>query len=1079
MKILFSVSHFGFLRNFEPALRRLAERGHRIHLLADRKDNLGGTKTIANLLAATPDGSITWGYVPSRKDDPWYAFALRTRSCLDYWRYLDRRYDHAVALRERAATQAPDFASRITAWPVIGSRPVMGMIRTLFGRVERALPPGRIATDILEQHAPDLLLVTPLLYFGSPQVDYVRAARARGIPTVLGVGSWDHLTTKGMIHEVPDRLTVWNEPQRQEAAEIHRIDPARVDVTGAQAYDHWFVSGPQTTREAFCAARGLDASRPILLYLCSSPFITPYEVGFVRKWIAAVRGAADPTLRGANILVRPHPQNAEQWRNEDLSADAPAALFPRAGANPVDAEARADYYDSMFHSAVVIGINTSAQIESAIIGRPVCTIHADEFARTQEGTLHFQHLKGGLVHMASAFPEHLQQLSHILANPDQHASRSREFVQFFVRPHGLETPAADVFVTAIERAAVGKPEGAALRTAADRGLLDRVLLAMAAPIARAVQVSARRPKPTARHRPDAAAGTFTILFNVASPEYLRFYDATMTRLAERGHRVLVAVDHFREEKQARLGMAAGVEDAGFVPARGDIWMELARSIRATVDFVRYLHPKFTDAVALRARMKRKVLPSALHWIDRVRSVRVETLNRVLRSLQTAERAVPVSRTVATFLRERQPDVVVVSPLIDAASPQVDMVRAARAVGTPVAAAIASWDNLTNKGLMRVEPDRVIVWNRAQQQEAAEYHGIPPEKVVITGAQPFDRWFGRSVSQSREDFCRMVGLPAEKPFLLYTASSVFIARSEFEVPFVRRWIEALRASDDPAVRDLAVLVRPHPYNAHAWQTAELPGLGDVAVYPHGMHNAVDEGNRNTFFDSMFHSVAVVGINTSAMIESAIVGRPVFSILSPEFGGTQEGTLHFHYLLPEHGGFLRVATGFDQHVAQLSATLRDSAAAIAETRRFVASFVRPNGLDRECTGQVADAIEALAREGATVPEPDRIGSRLLRVALGPLALVVHLWPGGRKSSLRRRVRDAVKESRKALRRRWKAVAAPRRDKKETKKRTRPVPARGGAADAGGVADRKAVKPKTRKRPAVAEAAMGNRDTPVESR
>ena len=56
----------------------------------------------------------------------------------------------------------------------------------------------------------------------------------------------------------------------------------------------------------------------------------------------------------------------------------------------------------------------------------------------------------------------------------------------------------------------------------------------------------------------------------------------------------------------------------------------------------------------------------------------------------------------------------------------------------------------------------------------------------------------------------------------------------------------------------------------------------------------------FFDSLAYSAAVVGINTSALIESAIAGKNVFTILAPEFRGTQEGTLHFHYLVAEHGG-----------------------------------------------------------------------------------------------------------------------------------------------------------------------------------
>ena len=186
----------------------------------------------------------------------------------------------------------------------------MRMWRRIVTWMERAMPPAEDAVRLLQAQRPDLVLLTPLLYFGSHQVDYVRAARAAGIRTVLGVGSWDHLTTKGLIHEAPDYVMVWNEMQRREAADLHRIDPSRVIVTGAQAYDRWFTSKPSVPKPAFCQAAGLPDDRPILLYLCSSPFITPYEVGFVRRWIAAVRGSSDAELRRAAILIRPHPQNA-------------------------------------------------------------------------------------------------------------------------------------------------------------------------------------------------------------------------------------------------------------------------------------------------------------------------------------------------------------------------------------------------------------------------------------------------------------------------------------------------------------------------------------------------------------------------------------------------------------------------------------------------------------------------------------------------------------------------------------------------------------------------------------------------
>ena len=47
--------------------------------------------------------------------------------------------------------------------------------------------------------------------------------------------------------------------------------------------------------------------------------------------------------------------------------------------------------------------------------------------------------------------------------------------------------------------------------------------------------------------------------------------------------------------------------------------------------------------------------------------------------------------------------------------------------------------------------------------------------------------------------------------------------------------------------------------------------------------------------MYYSAAVVGLNTSAFIEAAVVGKPVLTITLPEISTfNQEGTLHFRYL-----------------------------------------------------------------------------------------------------------------------------------------------------------------------------------------
>jgi hypothetical protein len=261
-----------------------------------------------------------------------------------------------------------------------------------------------------------------------------------------------------------------------------------------------------------------------------------------------------------------------------------------------------------------------------------------------------------------------------------------------------------------------------------------------------------------RTDPDSiATRPLRLLFVLAGPEYLRYYDTTMKSLADRGHHVMVAVNALQERKHARLELMGDERIAilGEFPERRDLWMPLARALRGTMDFVRYFHPRFADAPALRQRMYRKVLPRLLRPLDRIRTLREPSVRRIIRVLQAWERAIPVSPVVREYLEARRPDAVMVSPLIDAASDQMDCARAAQAAGIPLVAAIASWDNLTNKGHMRVVPDLVTVWNEHQKTEAVTYHGVPAERVAVTGAQLFDRWFGRAPSQSREAFCQMV------------------------------------------------------------------------------------------------------------------------------------------------------------------------------------------------------------------------------------------------------------------------------------------------------------------------------------
>ena len=447
--------HAGFARNFDSTLRRLAERGHAVHVAFDvpfAHARLGAGPGIVERLAAEHP-SVTLGPAPDRSGEGSTRLGLRLRLGIDYLRFLDPAYGSAPKLRARAEAQAgPALRAlgRVAARRPSGPAALSRALRAL----EASLPVSPRAWRFVREQRPDVVLVTPLVELGEPQTDFVRAAKALGIPSGLCVASWDNLTNKGVVSETPDLVAVWNEAQREEAVALHGVPRERVVATGAHSYDHWFDWAPSRDRYEFARTVGLPTEGPLLLYLCSSEFIAPDEAGFVRRWLRDLRARPEPELRDAAVLVRPHPQHAEQWRGVDLSYLGPVSVWPPAGADPTDADSRRDYFDSLYHCSAVVGVNTSALIESAIVGRPVLTYLAPEFRETQRGTPHFAHLAdGGLLRVADSFEQHAVELASALSSGEGAPPEARAFVRSFLRPHGLEQAAAPRLVDALERLA--------------------------------------------------------------------------------------------------------------------------------------------------------------------------------------------------------------------------------------------------------------------------------------------------------------------------------------------------------------------------------------------------------------------------------------------------------------------------------------------------------------------------------------------------------------------------------------------------------------------------------------------------
>lgn len=445
-----------YVRIFESVVRELVSRGHVVHLAAgggrDRERAQEWNDAAQALAAELPNLTLAWA--PRPIADDWVDLRIGVHLGLDYLRFLAPAYAAAPMLLERARERAPAFIVRLSERPVLRTAAGRWALSSVLRVIECALPYDEGLATSMRDARPDVVLVTPLLTLGSDQHDVLRVAGTMGVPSVLCVGSWDHLSSKALLREVPSRVLVWNDTQKREAVELHGIPASRVTVTGAQCFDQWFDRQATWTREAFCARVGLDPARPFVTYVCSALFAgSPSEAEFVRTWVRALRASADPVVASVGVLVRQHPKRGFEWDAVSLDGIDNAVVWPPKAAAPFRDDTKSDYFDSLHHSAAVVGLNTSALIEAGIVGRPVHTVLLPEFQQNQEGTLHFHYLLDlGLLRTSRSLGAHVAQLGESL-RASSGTLHNRDFVSTFVRPRGLDVSATQAVADAIEAVA--------------------------------------------------------------------------------------------------------------------------------------------------------------------------------------------------------------------------------------------------------------------------------------------------------------------------------------------------------------------------------------------------------------------------------------------------------------------------------------------------------------------------------------------------------------------------------------------------------------------------------------------------
>ncbi len=382
MKILFVCHNTEFVRLFKPLWREIVKQGNQLTVLFEENNDLWKVRETENPL------TIMNRELPQVKLGMTVLLEKSFKfSVLLFMRHIDQyRFYLNMPQSKYYKTRA------ISKYPLILKIMIkLGLLKwngwdKWIEKTEKWVEPQQSIRKHIAIISPDVVMASPLVVrFIHLDNEYAKAAMLMGIKTYGLAATWDCLTSKGRMIPVPDKVFCWNKHHKEELIKYHRVPEDRIIMTGSVQFEDWLSPRTPSTRKNFCEKWGLDPNKTIILYLGSSKTIVEDE-----RWV--IEKKRNELSSKFQLIVRPHPVNFQWFENSNFKMDG-VWIIPSKGDLPKDDKSMQLMYDMVYHSDFVTGINTSAMIESLLLGKTTFVCYVKEYIQTQQECYHFKQIE--------------------------------------------------------------------------------------------------------------------------------------------------------------------------------------------------------------------------------------------------------------------------------------------------------------------------------------------------------------------------------------------------------------------------------------------------------------------------------------------------------------------------------------------------------------------------------------------------------------------------------------------------------------------------------------------------------------
>jgi hypothetical protein len=279
-----------------------------------------------------------------------------------------------------------------------------------------------------------------------------------------------------------------------------------------------------------------------------------------------------------------------------------------------------------------------------------------------------------------------------------------------------------------------------------------------------------------------------------------------------------------------------------------------------------------------------------------------------------------------YFRTYKPDLILLANLFE--DFEVDFLKSAKRHGVKSIGLTNSWDRATARCILRVIPDKTIVFNDTLLDQMATHSHIPRSDFFVSGIPQYDDYFSPP-SVTRDEFFKSIGIDPQKKLVVYSPIGGMFSNSDWDImdhlhelhmagKFGNDVEILVRFSPNDFIKDADLKKRPYLHYQN-------PGtrFSSVRSTDWDMNGRELEELRNT----LHHMSLILCYASSISVDAAVVNKPVINI---DFEIKDNGKLSksptvfygmTHYAKALSYGGVRMARNTDELVTWVNKYLKD--------------------------------------------------------------------------------------------------------------------------------------------------------------